>query len=72
MFCTLGLVADVRPVAAPVWLKVGWIRPVRSLTRGGSASMYVLISFESLRHARISAGSSWSAASCSSTLSAVE
>jgi len=32
----------------------------------------VLMSFESRRHARISTGSSWSAASCSRTFSAVE
>ena len=39
MFCTFGCVAESRPVAAPSWLKVGWMRPLRGFTSGGSASM---------------------------------
>ena len=29
MFCTFGFDDERRPVAAPVWWKVGWMRPVR-------------------------------------------
>ena len=35
MFCRFGSDELSRPVAAPVWLKLVWIRPVWRLTRGG-------------------------------------
>ena len=38
MFCRLGPSEFRRPVAATNWLKVVWMRPVRSNTAAGSAS----------------------------------
>ena len=38
MFCRFGSVAESRPVAATVWLKVAWMRPVSGLTISGSES----------------------------------
>ena len=49
MFCRFGSRLDSRPVAAPTWLNVVWMRPSRGLTSGGSASRYVDFSFDSSR-----------------------
>ena len=35
MFCRFGLLDESRPVAATVWLKSVWTRPVRGLIRRG-------------------------------------
>ena len=39
MFCRFGSCDDSRPVAATVWLKFVWMRPVFLCTSAGSASM---------------------------------
>jgi hypothetical protein len=38
MFCKLGLLLLMRPVTAPLWLKLVCTRPVCGLTMVGSAS----------------------------------
>jgi hypothetical protein len=38
MFWRFGSDELRRPVAAPVWLKLVWMRPVVALTRAGSTS----------------------------------
>jgi hypothetical protein len=48
---------DSRPVAATVWLKLAWMRPVLGLMSSLSATRYVFTSFVSWRYSRISAGS---------------
>ena len=62
----------MRPVAATVWLKLAWMRPVAGFTSWGSASTYVPLSFWTERYSMILRGSSWTRASSSSTSSAVE
>ena len=39
MFCTFGFDDESRPVAAPAWWNVGWMRPLFGSTSGGNASM---------------------------------
>ena len=73
MFWRFGSLDDSRPVAATVWLNDVCSRPVCGFTSAGSASMYVLSSFDSSRYSMSSTGSSCpaSASSCS-TLASVD
>src|SRR5437879_7511069 len=73
MFCRFGSELDSRPVAAPAWLKLVWMRPVAGFTYPGKASTYVDLSFASSRYSMSSRGTSCpSAASCSSTSKSVD
>ena len=46
MFWRFGSDDESRPVAAPPWWKVVWMRPSRGSTSSGSASTYVPFSFD--------------------------
>src|SRR6266700_4821252 len=68
MFWRFGSEDDNRPVAAPAWLKLVWMRPVAGLMNPGRASTYVDLSFDSSRYSMSKRGTSCPmAASCSST-----
>ena len=59
-------------MAAPVWWKVGWMRPSRSAMSSGSGRRYVLRSFVSSRHSSTTGTSGWSSRIARSTRASVE
>src|SRR3989304_3843398 len=72
MFWRFGSLLESLPVAVTVWLRDVWSLPVFGLIISGRASIYVDLSFESVRNFRISAGKGWTGASSSSTSTLVE
>src|SRR2546427_798048 len=72
MFCRFGFDDDSRPVAAPAWLKLVWMRPERTSISSGSASTYVPFSLLICRYSSTLRTTSCSGARSSSTTAAVE